>query len=298
MRDLHQRWLRDAQGLTGMGGRLVLCPTPIGNLGDITLRALTELREAELILAEDTRHTAVLLRHHGISRPMLSYHDHNETLRTAEVLQMLEAGRRIVLVTDAGTPGLADPGYRLVQATVRAGVEVTALPGPSALLPALALSALPMHAFAFHGFVPRTASARRAAILRGLALPLTGVWYESPRRLPATLRVVCDLGYGARPAAVARELTKVHEEVLRGSVAELAARWTEPPKGEIVLCIGPGAAEAGAKGDMAAAVAEVERRCTAGEALSPAVAAVAAADQLTRRELYAATLAGRDRRRG
>lgn len=298
MRGLCQQWVRDAQGLSAVIGRLVLCATPIGNLGDITLRALDELRGADLILAEDTRRTSVLLRHHGITCPMVSYHEHNETDREALVLQKLESGHRIVLATDAGTPCLADPGYRLVRAAVRVGAEVTALPGPSALLPALALSALPMHSFAFHGFMPRADGARRSAIQQGLTLPMTAVWYESPRRLTDTLTVMRDLGYGDRAAAVARELTKVHEEVLRGSVTELASRFVVAPKGEIVLCVGPRSAEEVTRQDMSAAIEEVERRYTTGEALSPAVAAVATERGIARRHLYAETMARRKGHRG
>jgi 16S rRNA (cytidine1402-2'-O)-methyltransferase len=273
-----------------VSGRLVLCPTPIGHLADITLRALEELRAADLILAEDTRRTAVLLRHYGIRRPVLSCHDHNEADRVQEVLSRLAAGERLVLVSDAGMPGISDPGYRLVQAAIGAGAEVTALPGPSAILPALVLSGLPTARFAFLGFVPRQAAARASALREALALPLTTVWFESPARLAGTLAAIRDLGHGQRPAAVVRELTKVHEEVLRGSVAELAERYAaEAPRGEIVLVLGPAHPQRD-RPDLAAALREVEQRRQQGESLSRAVAAVAAVRGISRRALYAAAL--------
>lgn len=277
-----------------MAGRLVLCPTPIGNLADITLRALEELRGADVILVEDTRRTTVLLRYHGITRPMLSYHEHNEAARLPEILQRWEAGQRVLLVSDAGTPCLADPGYRLVQAAVAAGVEITALPGPSALLPALTVSGLPVHAFAFYGFVPRGSGARDAAVRDSLSRPLTAIWYESPQRLTGTLACMQTLGFGDRAAAVARELTKVHEEVIRGSLTELADHFGQfPPRGEIVLCVGPAPEKAVLCEDMQSALEEVERRSAAGEALSPAVAAVAAELCIRRRRLYAAAVSRR-----
>lgn len=279
-------------------GRLVLCPTPIGNLADITLRALEELRGADLILAEDTRHTGGLLRHYGIQRPMLSYHDHNEAQRLPAALERLKAGQRLVLVSDAGTPGLADPGFRLVRAATAAGVPVTALPGPNAVLPALTLSGLPTHGFAFYGFVPRGASERATAFQSALAFPLTGVWYESPHRLVATLNALRDLGFGQRPGAVARELTKLHEEVVRGTVADLAARFAAAsPVGEIVLMVGPGDEKSPAS--SIDALAEVIRRRAEGESVSRAVAAVAAEYGISRRVLYSQVLAEeRDREAG
>lgn len=269
---------------------MVLCPTPIGNLGDITLRALEELRGADLILAEDTRHTAGLLRHYDIHRPMWSYHDHNEQQRAAAALQRLQAGQRLVLVSDAGTPGLADPGFRLVRAAIAAGVEVTALPGPSALLPALTTSGLPTHSFAFFGFVPRGPGERATAFRAALALPLTTVWYESPHRLVATLQAMCALGYGNRNGAVARELTKLHEEVARGTVTALTDRFVKtPPAGEVVLLVGPD--EELGMSDLADARVAVEKRRSEGESLSRAVARVAVEFGVSRRALYAQVLA-------
>ena len=282
--------------MTGPAGSLTLCATPIGNLGDITFRALEALRGADVILAEDTRRTAVLLRHHGIRGELTSYHEHNEVARTAWVLERLRQGASVVLVSDAGTPGLADPGFRLVRAAIAAGVPVSALPGASALLPALTLSGLPTHRFAFHGFVPRTAGERRAAFREALEAPLTSVWYESPRRLPATLRGMREAGYGARPAAVARELTKLHEEVLRGTVEQLAERFAAgPPRGEVVLCVGPRPVVAADADD---AVEEVLRLVRAGTPLSTAAATVAHQVGASRRDLYARALDRRDGVRG
>ena len=279
--------------MTDAGG-LVLCPTPIGNLGDITLRALDALRRADVVLAEDTRRTLTLLRHHGIAAELQSYHEHNEEERTPWALERLRQGACLVLVSDAGTPGIADPGFRLVRAAIDQGIPVTALPGASALLPALTLSGLPTHRFAFYGFVPRPARLRRAAVRAALDLPLTSVWYESPQRLPTTLRDMVEAGYGERAAAVARELTKVYEEVRRGSVAELAQYWGEaPPRGEIVLCVGP--APAAPTMDVEDAVTEVLRLVGTGASLPAATAAVAHRGGLSRRRLYAEAVGRRDR---
>ena len=272
----------------------MLCPTPIGNLADITLRALEALQHADFVLAEDTRRTLILLRHHGIAAELHSYHEHNEAERTPWALERLRQGARVVLVSDAGTPGIADPGFRLVRAAIDHGIPVTALPGASALLPALTLSGLPTHRFAFYGFVPRPARVRRAALQAALDLPLTAVWYESPQRLTATLRDMVEAGYGERPAAVARELTKLHEEVRRGTVAELAQYWSAlPPRGEIVLLVGP--ADAAPAMDVEDAVEEVLRLVDAGAALPAATALVARRGGLSRRRLYAETVGRRAR---
>lgn len=289
MRDV-QHGPGQATGVTA-AGRLVLCPTPIGNLRDITLRALDELRAADVVLAEDTRHTAVLLRHHGVAAQLLSFHEHNERERLPAVRAMLAVGRRLVAVSDAGTPGLADPGYRLVQAALEVGAEVTALPGPSALLPALLLSGLPVHAFAFYGFLPRPSAWRDAEVRTALERPLTAVWYETALRLPASLGRLCALGYGERPAAVAREISKLHEEVARGSLATLAERYRqEAPRGELVLCVGAAQPPAVTPLDLTAAVAEVAGLRAAGMALPRAVTQVAQAHGLPRRALYAAVV--------
>ena len=218
---------------------LAVCATPIGNLDDVTLRVLAELREADLILCEDTRRTRILLERHGIDAHLLSYHQHNEAARTQEVVSRLERGERLALVSDAGLPGVNDPGARLVSAAVLAGLPITVLPGPSAVETALVASGLVADRHQFLGYLPR-----RARELEQLAEQLVGwvhpvVAFESPRRLPASLAALAAV-MPARPAAVCRELTKRFEEVVRGTLSELAGRYAEPPKGEITLVLGVG----------------------------------------------------------
>jgi 16S rRNA (cytidine1402-2'-O)-methyltransferase len=215
-------------------GRLVVCPTPIGNLEDVTLRVLAALREADVVACEDTRHTRVLLERYGVSATLVSYHEHNERARAAELVEKMRDGAVVALVSDAGMPLVSDPGYVLVQGCVAAGLAVEVLPGPSAALAALVASALPADAWRFAGFLPR----KRAALEAVLASPETVVAFESPRRVGASLAVLAELD-PERPVAVCRELTKLHEEVVRGPAGELAARYAgQPPKGEIVLVIG------------------------------------------------------------
>jgi len=264
---------------------LAVCATPIGNLEDVTLRVLTELREADLVLAEDTRHTRALLERHGIRATLLSVHEHNEAARIDEVLPRLAAGERIALVSDAGLPGLSDPGARLVRAARDAGLDVTVLPGPSAAVTALVTSGLGAARFLFVGFLPRKEGERRA-LWEELA-PWDGVVvaYESPRRLPATLRSLA-LHDGDRQVAVCRELTKRFEEVVRGSAAELADRFAEPPRGEITLVLGPSAPPA----DAGEAVRAVGELVAAGAARRTAADVVARLTGTSRNELYRRTL--------
>jgi 16S rRNA (cytidine1402-2'-O)-methyltransferase len=219
-----------------MSGRLVVCPTPIGNLEDITLRVLAALREADVIAAEDTRHTRTLLERYGVSAPLVSYHEHNEEQRAAELVERMRSGSVVALVSDAGMPLISDPGYVLVRACVGAGLAVEVLPGPSAALTALVASGLPSDSWRFVGFLPR----KKGELRRELAKPGgTLVAFESPKRVPATLAVLADLD-PERDVAVARELTKLHEEVVRGTAGELAARYADaPPRGEVVLVIAP-----------------------------------------------------------
>jgi 16S rRNA (cytidine1402-2'-O)-methyltransferase len=227
---------------------LAVCATPIGNLEDVTLRVLTELAAADIVLCEDTRHTRVLLERHGLKARLLSYHEHNEAQRTAEILPRLEAGKRIALVSDAGLPGVSDPGARLIRAALDAGGEVTVLPGPSAVETALVASGLVAEQYRFLGFLPR-GEPRLAALweeLRGSPWPTVG--FESPQRLPATLRSLAAVD-PAWPIAVCRELTKRFEEVARGQAAELAERFDAPPKGEITLVLGPAARDDGGEGE-------------------------------------------------
>ncbi len=235
---------------------LAVCATPIGNLEDVTLRVLAELAAAELVLCEDTRRTRLLLARHGIEARLVSYHEHNEARRTAELLPRLEAGSRLALVSDSGLPGLSDPGARLIRAALDAGVAVTVLPGPSAVETALVASGLVAEQYRFLGFLPRSES-RRAALWDELrAWPWPAVAFESPRRLPATLRSLA-AAEPERPAAVCRELTKRFEQVARGTAAELAERFSVPPKGEVTLVVG-GAASAGDGVEARARVAVAE----------------------------------------
>jgi 16S rRNA (cytidine1402-2'-O)-methyltransferase len=218
-------------------GRLVVCPTPIGNLEDVTLRVLATLREADLVACEDTRHTRVLLDRHAIdAAKLLSYHEHNERARAGELVQRIRAGAVVALVSDAGMPLVSDPGFALVHGCIEAELPVEVLPGPSAVSTAIVVSGLPAERWRFVGFLPRKA-AERARLLERAGETL--VAFESPRRLAATLAQLADRD-SERPLAVCRELTKLHEEIRRGAAAELAAYYAEhPPRGEVVLVVGP-----------------------------------------------------------
>ena len=265
---------------------LAICATPIGNLEDVTLRVLRELAEADLVLCEDTRHTRKLLERHGIRAHLLSYHQHNEAKRTAELLPRLEAGERVALVSDAGLPGISDPGARLVGAALEAGLSVTVLPGPSAVEAALVASGLVgEEGYQFVGYVPR---AERALLALGEELarrPWPVVAFESPQRLPATLRVLARV-VPDRPAAVCRELTKRFEEVARGTVAELARRFEGGAKGEITIVLGAGVAER----DEAGAVAAVAELLEAGLSRREAADVVARLTGVARNRLYQTSL--------
>lgn len=217
-------------------GTLCLVATPIGNLEDITLRALRVLREAERIYAEDTRRSAILLRHHGIDTRLISLHAHNESARIREVIVALDGDASVALVSDAGSPLVSDPGIRLVDAVVSAGHLVEAIPGASAVIAALTVSGLAPHPFAFLGFLPRRGGARRARLEDYRERSESLVLFESPHRIGALLADALVV-FGARRACVARELTKVHEEVVRGTLEELAERFREGARGEITLVI-------------------------------------------------------------
>jgi 16S rRNA (cytidine1402-2'-O)-methyltransferase len=261
-------------------GRLVVCPTPIGNLEDVTLRVLDALRRADVVACEDTRHTTVLLNRHGISARLVSFHEHNERARAAELVERIGAGAVVALVSDAGTPLVSDPGFALVRACVAAGLELEVLPGPSAVLSALVASGLPVERWRFVGFLPR-ASGELTALLTGATDTL--VAFESPRRLAATLAVLAAHD-PLRPVAVCRELTKLHEEVRRGSASELAEHYrSTPPRGEIVLVIGAADAERASLRDALAALRDL---IDAGAKARPAAAAVAKLTGLRANELY------------
>ena len=220
-------------------GCLYLVSTPIGNLEDITVRALRVLGEVDLIACEDTRETSKLLNHYSIRKPVVSYHDHNEAERSSEIVQRLEEGAQVALVSDAGTPVISDPGHRLVALCLRRHIRVVPVPGPSAALAALAASGLPAHEFLFVGFLPSRQGERRKALRQFTNETRTLVVYESPRRLADTLSDALEQ-MGRRPAVIARELTKIHEDFLRGDLAELAVRIRQQPvRGEITLLIHP-----------------------------------------------------------
>jgi 16S rRNA (cytidine1402-2'-O)-methyltransferase len=266
-------------------GRLVVCPTPIGNLEDVTLRVLAALRDADVVACEDTRRTRVLLERYGVQASLVSYHEHNERERAAELVERMTAGEVVALVSDAGMPLVSDPGYVLVQGCVAAGLAVEVLPGPSAALAALVASALPSDAWRFVGFLPR----KRAALLDVFASPETVVAFESPRRVGASLAALASVD-ASRPVAVCRELTKVHEEVVRGTAGELASRYaSEDPRGEVVLVIGGAPPRSGAD---PAAVAAVRRLIEAGARPRVAAGVVAELTGAGANELYRAAAEG------
>ena len=242
-----------------MAGVIYLVATPIGNLEDITLRALRTLREVDLVACEDTRRTGRLLRHFEIDKPLLGYRDHNEAARAAELIRRAQGGESIAVVCDAGTPGISDPGFRVARTAVEAGVRVAPIPGASAALAALTASGLPTDRFRFEGFLPPRKAKRRAALEALRAETATVVLYEAPHRIVDALRDVAAV-LGARTLVLARELTKLHEEYLRGTAEELAAECAGRPavKGEIVLLIGGAeAADADGRAPLGARVDEL-----------------------------------------
>lgn len=219
-------------------GRVVIVPTPIGNLGDITQRAIQVLQDADRIACEDTRHSGALLAHLGISgKPLISLHEHNEARRAPEVVDMVIAGETVAVISDAGMPGVSDPGYRLIQACLEAGVALEVLPGPSAVITALIGSGFPCHAFRFGGFLSVKSGKRRSALSAALESGETGIFFESPHRILSTLEILAEIDPSAR-ACVARELTKKFETYHRGTAAELLEYFkAHPAKGEIVLLV-------------------------------------------------------------
>ena len=220
------------------GGKLIVVPTPVGNLGDMTPRALEVLKEVHAVLAEDTRTTGKLLRHFGIDTPLRAFHQHNEHRALMGVVQQLEGGVTLALCSDAGTPGISDPGFLLVRACVEAGIDVECLPGATAFVPALVTSGLPCDRFMFEGFLPHK-KGRQKRLTALLAAPCAVVLYESPHRVAKLLAQLQDLGAGGRPVALCREISKLHEETLRGTVDELAAHLeSHPPRGEYVVVLG------------------------------------------------------------
>jgi len=266
-------------------GTLYIVPTPIGNLEDITLRALRVLGEVALIAAEDTRTTGNLLRHYGIKTPLTSYHEHNKLTKLDVILTALQSGD-VALVSDAGTPGLSDPGYELIRAVIERGFPIVPLPGPTALIPALVSSGLPADSFVYLGFLPRRAGARRALLESICHEPRTLALYEAPHRLLETLADLRAI-LGPRQITVARELTKLHEEIWRGTLDEALAYFgRETPRGEITLILAgasPAVPEAWPEERVRAALAE---RLARGEPRSAAASAVAAESGWPRRRVY------------
>jgi 16S rRNA (cytidine1402-2'-O)-methyltransferase len=263
--------------------------TPIGNLRDISFRALSTLAAADAVIAEDTRVTKNLLAHYGISTPLVAYHEHNAKVIRPHLLARLEGGAALALVSDAGTPLVSDPGFKLVQEALEKGLHVTSVPGPSAVLAALVVAGLPTDRFFFEGFLPHKSGPRRARLAELAQVPGTLVFFESPRRLAETL-ADCVAVLGPRAAAIARELTKMYESVRRGTLAELseALASEEPPRGEIVLLVAPpeaGAAEV-AEADLDARLAEA----LGAYSVKDAASVVSAATGQPRRQVYARAL--------
>jgi 16S rRNA (cytidine1402-2'-O)-methyltransferase len=270
---------------------LAVCATPIGNLEDVTLRVLRELSEADVVLCEDTRHTRRLLERHGIEARLQSYHRHNEAARTAALMPRLEAGERVALVSDAGLPGVNDPGARLIEVALAAGVPVTVLPGPSAVETALVASGLTGERFQFLGYLPRGEKAQGALWQELEAWPHPVVAFESPKRLPATLRSLA-AAMPDRPVAVCRELTKHFEEVVRGPASEVAQRFPEAAKGEVTLVLGTAGASV-RDVDEDEAVAAVGELVAAGIPRRQAADVIARLARVSRNTLYAESLKSR-----
>ena len=284
------RWPMDDEKALRCPSGLYVVATPIGNLADITLRAVQTLQGVDLIAAEDTRHTLRLLFHYRIRTPLISCHEHNEHQRTPELIEKIQAGASVALVADAGTPSLSDPGYRLVRAAVEAGLDLFPIPGVSAAITALCVSGLPTDAFVFVGFLPRKAG-KRLELLTGLAAePRTLVFYESPRRVRGLLQAIRTL-IGDRPAVLAREMTKLHEEFIRGPLSAIETRLAERAeiKGECTLLVaGRAAPDAVAAGDLEAALVEALAR--PGAHLSHLTQALARQYGLPRKTVYALAL--------
>ena len=269
---------------TQVSGVLYIVATPIGNLEDMTQRAIRVLNEADLIACEDTRQTRKLLDRYGIDKPLVSYHEHNELARSADLLRELEAGKSIALVSDAGTPLIADPGYRLVAQAGNRGIVVSPVPGPSALVAALSASGLPTDSFSFHGFLPAKKGQRRKLLEQYRTYQGTLVFYEAPHRILATLEDIGEI-LGPRPIVLARELTKIHEEFLRGTAGELRSALEKRPsvKGELTVMIGKGDTVPGSDTPMEE---EVEELLRSGMPRMEALKTIARKRGVSKREIY------------
>ena len=284
MSSTHSKPIEKSQHRTG---ELFLVATPIGNLKDITLRAIETLQAVDRIACEDTRTSGVLLKHYGIKTPMTAYHTHNEAQATEQLVAQLAAGQRIALISDAGTPLLSDPGARLVRAAIEAGVRVTPIPGASALLSALSVAGLPAEQFFYAGFLPNKSGARKAALEALITIPATLVFYEAPHRLLDSLADIQAV-YGERETAVARELTKLHEECVRGTVTEVIAHFeAHNPRGECVIVVN-GAAPLAAltDGEIDTALCDAMQESS----LKQAVAEVAKSSGRAKSDVYARAL--------
>ncbi|RIK17651.1 MAG: 16S rRNA (cytidine(1402)-2'-O)-methyltransferase [Acidobacteria bacterium] len=276
-------------------GALVLAATPIGDARDASPRLIDELRGADVVAAEDTRRLRRLAERLGVrvGGEVVSYHEHNEAARTPELLARVAAGDRVVLVTDAGMPSVSDPGYRLVSACVEEGLPVTGVPGPSAVLMALALSALPVDRFCFEGFLPRRQGERARALAALAAEPRTMVFFEAPHRIAATLDAMAQALGADRPAAVCRELTKTYEEVRRGGLAELAEWAAEGVRGEVTVVVAGADPRAAGPQEAADVIPQVLARVAGGERLKDVCRDVSSATGLSVKELYDGALAAR-----
>jgi 16S rRNA (cytidine1402-2'-O)-methyltransferase len=274
-----------------MAGKLIVCGTPIGNLEDASPRLARALAEADLVACEDTRQTRKLLTHLGVKTRMTSYHEVDERERAKELADRVAAGMRLALVTDAGMPGVSDPGYHLIAACVARGVQVEVVPGPSAVLAALVVSGLPTDRFCFEGFPPRRVGARDRRLAELATEPRTMVFFEAPHRVLATLAAMAGAFGGDRPCAVVRELTKVHEEVLRGSLAEVAERLAAGgPRGELTLVVGGAAAARPGAAGAADLAAEVAALVAGGASTRDAIATVARTSGTPRNAVYQAVI--------
>ncbi len=268
-------------------GRLIVCPTPIGNLEDVTLRVLSALREATVVACEDTRRTRVLLERYGVAATLVSYHEHNERARAEQLVERMQSGEVVALVSDAGMPLVSDPGFVLVRACVAAGLAVEVLPGASAVLAALVASGLPADTWRFVGYLPR----KRGELTALLRAGETIVAFESPNRVAASLATLAEIDPD-RPVAICRELTKVHEEIVRGSAGELAARYGEsPPRGEVVLVVGGAPAS---EPELGPALQALRALVDAGAKPRPASSVVASLTGVKANALYRALTARGD----
>lgn len=275
-------------GIVAPTGKLYLVATPIGNLEDITLRALRALKQADLIACEDTRHTQKLLNHYEIRKRTISYHEHNEHTRASELVKEMESGATVALVSDAGTPTISDPGQRLVTQCIEHGIDVIPVPGASAMLSALAAAGVSTDQFLFVGFLPARQGERRKALSSLATETCTLIFYEAPHRVADMLADAAEI-LGPRPAALARELTKVHEEFVRGTLTEIAVRLRKTPtKGELTLVVGPGAAPSGAPEKKASTLSErvAELIATGGVDRKAALKQAAQEFGITKREAY------------